>query len=646
MEKSLISQEQNPVVPQPSPKWRLFLYGVLMYCLLLPWFGLFLLQPHVGNGLGRDFFFLTSLVAYPFLWSLPALACAAIGFRNPLKKAWRITFCSLAAFCAFFAGTYLVGDLIMLMKFGFHFNGLVFNLIFTPGGLESMGLDWLTIFCLTGLCLLYLGFQVVLVFFCLNSITAGRIAAHLSKRRWLAWAAPVFLLVSLFASIFTTAVGDFRASPAIMANIEVFPGIITLRSRKFFKALGFKPRPRQEMQMLSRKNVEAENVKYPAKPIQRNPERKKYNIVWLVCESLRADLLTEEAMPNTWNFAKTGHRFLNHYSGGRGTRPGMFSMFYALYGNNWQSFLGQRRGPLIIDWMRQDNAQFLCQTSAKFSYPEFDQTIFVTLSTEELREHPKGFPPDRDVTLTDQMLDFIQKRDPSRPFFVFGFFESTHAPYTFPPDKAIRKDYLPKINYATVSPKDAPLLFNRDINAAHHIDSQIGRIIETVMADPQLAQSTIFVITGDHGEEFFENGRLGHNSAFVQQQIHPPLVLWFPGCQPTVHEQMTHHTDIVPTLATLLGVENPSEDFSVGQNLLDPGYGREYFIVCGWEEAAFVNSQYKFILPIGAKGAIFRRDVTTIDDKPIDEAREDEFFQRYAPQLQQALRDMTKFVGK
>ncbi len=617
-----------------------------MYCLLLPWFGGFLLQPHVGIGPGRDFFFLTSLFAYPFLWTIPALACAAVGFLAHGKKARRITFCLLAAFFAFVAGVYIIVDLILLTKFGFHFTVLVFNLVFTPGGLESMGLDWLSIACTIGLCLLYFALQVAIVFFCQASITVGRVAERIAKHRRLVWVVTALPLVCLLASIFTTAVGDFRASPAIMANIEVFPHVITLRCRKFFKMLGFKPRPRQEMQMLSRKNVQADNVKYPAKPIQRTSERKKYNIVWLVSESLRADLLTEEAMPNTWNLAKTGHRFLNHYSGGRGTRPGMFSMFYALYGNNWQSFLGQRRGPLVIDWMREDNAQFLCQTSAKFSYPEFDQTIFVTLSTEELREHPKGFPPDRDVTLTDQMVEFIQKRDPTRPFFVFGFFESTHAPYTFPPDKAIRQDYLPKINYATVSAKDAQQLYNRDVNAAHHVDSQIGRIIDCVMGDPPLAESTIFVITGDHGEEFFENGRLGHNSAFVQQQIHPPLVLWFPGSTGTVHEQMTHHTDIVPTLASFLGVENPPSDYSVGQNLLDPGFSREYFIVCGWEEAAFVNSQYKFILPIGAKGAIFRREVTTIDDKPIDEEREDEFFQRYAPQLQQALKDMTRFVGK
>ena len=42
--------------------------------------------------------------------------------------------------------------------------------------------------------------------------------------------------------------------------------------------------------------------------------------------SLRADLLNAETMPATWQFAADKHRFTAHYSGGNGTRAGMFSM--------------------------------------------------------------------------------------------------------------------------------------------------------------------------------------------------------------------------------------------------------------------------------------------------------------------------------
>ena len=66
---------------------------------------------------------------------------------------------------------------------------------------------------------------------------------------------------------------------------------------------------------------------------------KPLNIVWLVSESWRWDMLNPEIMPNTWAVTQNAHRFTRHYSGGNGTRMGMFAMFYGLYGTYWFPFL-------------------------------------------------------------------------------------------------------------------------------------------------------------------------------------------------------------------------------------------------------------------------------------------------------------------
>ena len=623
------------------------LYAVVLYLLTLPWFALFI-QHSLATRQTISFscllFCLSSLLIYPLLWNLPAILTATLGFCVFKKKPARLTFAVLAGVFASFAGLYIFGDYVLLLKYGYHFNGLVLNLLLTPGGFESMGLDTVTITCSCLAISVYVLLHIALCLTCYQIQWAGRLAAVFSRCKHISIILPACGALALLLSLLSTGVADFRADASVMAHVDMFPGLVTIRMRKLMRQLGFQDPPREKIQLLSRQNLHAETLKYPQAVIRRSPEHRKYNVIWLVAESLRADLLTEEIMPHTWRFAQSCHRFQNHYSGGRGTRPGMFSMFYGLYATNWFSFLGQRRGPLVIDWMHEDNAQFLCQTSAKFTYPEFDQTIFATLNHEQLREHYKGFPPDRDVRLTDQMLEFIAKRDPSRPFFAFGFFESTHAPYSFPPDQIIRKDYLEHINYATVSPKDAPMLFNRDANAAYHVDSQLARIFQMIMADEELRNNTIVIFTGDHGEEFFENGRLGHNSAFVQPQIHVPLVFYHPDAKPAIHSQMTHHTDLVPTLATLFGIQNPAQDFSVGQDLLSPDYRRDYFIVCGWDEVAFVNHTHKYILPVGSAGAIFRREVTTLDDHPVNENQKNEFFKQFANQLQEAQKDMTRFV--
>ncbi|MBO7091932.1 MAG: sulfatase, partial [Victivallales bacterium] len=393
-------------------------------------------------------------------------------------------------------------------------------------------------------------------------------------------------------------------------------------------------------------NSEKASLKYPRQDIIRNPNRKKYNIIWLVAESLRADFLTEDIMPRTWKYAQTAARFDNHYSGGHGTRPAMFSMFYGLYGLNWDVFMNQRRGPVFIDWLLEDNYQFLCQTSADFTYPEFDKTIFSALHQDVLVEVDQTKKPwQRDEKLIDDLISFVKNRDKSRPFFTFGFFESTHAPYTFPESAVIREDYMKKINYATVSAKDAQQLYNRDCNAAHYLDTLFAKVVAMLDDDPELRDNTIVVFTGDHGEEFFEKGRLGHNSTFSEEQIRIPLIIKLPGATASVCEKMTHHTDIVPTLAPYLGVETPAEEYCLGHDLM-ANYDRQYFLVCGWNLAVLINHDYKFMLPMSMRSAFKSNDLQHRDDSPCTEEEDDTFISRFASQLAGVQEELHRFIDR
>ena len=123
---------------------------------------------------------------------------------------------------------------------------------------------------------------------------------------------------------------------------------------------------------------------YPAGKIETINPKNPLNIIWLVSESWRADTFTDEIMPNTVAFAKNASRFDYHYSGGNGTRMGMFTQFYSLYGNYWFPFLSERKGPVLFDVLQIQDYQFSMYTSAKFTYPEFDKTIFSSLPKEVL----------------------------------------------------------------------------------------------------------------------------------------------------------------------------------------------------------------------------------------------------------------------
>ncbi len=632
---------------EKSATTKTFYYLLFLYLLTLPLAGLFILfQPGQGFELQRAVYLLGACLSFTWLALLPPAATACLAGipwsarRSLLRRLW-LTLTALLAGTIHFL---LITDLILLKRFGFHINGLVINLLFTPGGIESMGLDIITKTIATLATIAVYAVDAFLVRALLCPTKASAAIAGWPCRRW-AVALSAFVLVgSLLLALGMTGVADYKGNASVLSAVDTFPLFPKIRMRKFLRAIKVKEPERQHIVDLAAASGGG-TLAYPQNPIVREAQPVKYNVIWLVAESLRADLLSPETMPHAWKLAKTGCLFHRHYSGGHGTRPGMFSMFYGLYGNYWDAFLNISRQPLLFDWLREDGYHFRCQTSAKFSYPEFDRTIFAGMRDDELLETWRvGVPWKRDIVLIDNAIEFMEQQPDEQPFFLFCFFESTHAPYSFDEEAKplLREEYLTNLNYVTVSPKDTALLYNRDVNAAHHVDSQIGRLLDYLGQRPDVREKTIIVITGDHGEEFYEKGHLGHNSTFVEEQIHVPLVISLPGQPPSQYEDFSHHTDIIPTLAPFFGVRNPPEDFAVGGNLLSPDYHRTSFVTMGWNQGVLVTATHKLILPISQRNFFNSQTVTTVDDEPCPDYQ-DRFYRDYAEEVLRAQRDMHRF---
>jgi membrane-anchored protein YejM (alkaline phosphatase superfamily) len=626
-----------------NKQWNVYL--AVLYLLTLPITAGFLIGRYKGFDFWRGVYLASSWLAFTALVLLPLLVPRLLGCLPKLSssKIGRPTLLVLTTLIAFAIHSLLFADLGMLSMFGYHLNGLVLNLLMTPGGFASMGLEWNTLGTLGAAALALLLAEVLLVRFSFCSEKADKIAGFFQARSYVLPLAYGAVALCLALALLITGVADYKSAPNVLCAVETFPAFPALRMRKLLHFLGVEQPRREHSVQFAAQHSDSNNLSYPASPIVRSAEHPKYNIIWLVGESLRADLLSAETMPSTWKLAQGAWRFTQHYSGGHGTRESMFSMFYGLYGNCWHTFLRRSRPPLLFSWLRDDGYHFLCQTSARFSYPEFDRTVFAAMKDSELKEFDRGSAWERDIHSVDAALKFIREQDVNQPFFLFCFFESTHAPYSFPEQSAVRHDYLKAINYATVKKADAPRLYNRAVNAAHHIDGQIGRLLALLAEKPQMAERTIILITGDHGEEFYEKGRLGHNSTFVQEQLRIPLVIAVPKMQPHVYEQMSHHTDIIPTLAPLFGVTNPASDFSVGGNLFDEKYSRRSFISCGWDTAVFATRTHKLLLPFGKKRFFSVQNLTTLNDAPCNDI--ETFYKENAAELGKAQRDMYRFIS-
>ena len=632
------------MVESSEVKGQTVVYLLLLHLLTLivmlgfvQWNGLF---THLGSFL----FLAGGCFAGSALFVLPMalLSLLVLSVRGWRRPWYRIVTYAACAIVGFAVHLFLISDIVVLTMFGYHINGLVVNLFLTPGGVESMGLQSSNIALIALSCIVLFCIEWLLVWWALNGGHAIRLGQAMRCNWKIAVIWPILVVVALIVAIFSEGIADFKANSVVLAYTDAYPMFPHVRMRRMLRRFGMKEPPREEAVSIAKAKSANTQLCYPANPIVRQ-EHTKYNIVWLVAESLRSDMLTAEIMPNGWGLASRGWRFTQHYSGGHGTRPAMFSMFYSLHGNCWDSFLDRSRCPLLFDWLHEDGYSFLCQTSAKFSYPEFNRTIFASMKDSELKEYSKGIPWQRDIQNIDHALEFVRQHDEHSPFFLFCFFEGTHAPYSFPEEHPLREDYSKNVNYATIRKSDAPALKNRYINAAHQVDVQVGRVLAALAEKPEVAERTIVILTGDHGEEFFEKGRLGHNSTFVQEQIRTPLVIFVPGREPAVYEKMSHHTDILPTIAPYLGVKNPPSDFGVGGNLFSDEYTRTGFLCFGWDVAVFATLDRKYLLPIGKKKTFSLNRLTTLDDVPCDDG---DFLKNNASRLLQAQQEMIRFIKR
>lgn len=538
--------------------------------------------------------------SYALLFVVPAWALGRLAGRFAPRLG--------AALSVLLAGTVqlaLYGDHLLWQLYGFHLNGFVWNILTTPGGIEALGSSAST------------EREVALL---AAGIFAGQGALRLLAQRLarlslpaprLAWVLPLFLVATLGERV-SYGVGHFYGYSPLLESAQRVPFYQPLTMRRVLEKQFGLERP-QRMEVAS---AELEGqLRYPQAPLRIEPPARPLNVVWLVAESWRADTLNERVMPQTHAFAQRAQHFVSHFSGGNGTRIGMFSQFYGLPANLWFPVLDARVGSPLIDVLQRQDYRIGLFTSARFSYPEFDKTLFVKVPREQMVEDSEGDTWQRDRRNVERLLEFVDRHDPSRPFMTFLFFESPHANYNFPPESAIEPDYLPDFSYASMDlSRDIEGIRNRYLNAVHHLDGQLARITAHLEAKG-LLDDTIVVITGDHGEEFMEKGRWGHNSSFVDEQIRVPLVLWIPGRAPHRESLRTSHLDLLPTLLPLLGVQNPASDYAIGQSLFAPQDDR-LLLAGDWDRLAFLGERYKLVLPF-TSGSFAGMGVSRADDGPV-----------------------------
>ncbi len=541
------------------------------------------------------------LTTYAAMYQGPAI----VGYW--LLKRWTTLAVLTGLFLSVLGHIFVFADSRLYDLYGFHINGFIWNLVTSKGGIESLGADQ------TNLALVF-GYVAIIV--------AVHVLALFLAIRFHTIRIPVGTVLVLFLLATTAERGIYGYHQAtlyapVLERGSAFPLYQPLTMHSLLKRLGVDVKKSSKVKFKQAKGA----LQYPKHPLDVKKQGDVPNIVILAVESLRWDMLNKTTMPYMNAFAAEAWNFTNHYSGGNGTRQGLFALFYGLHGNYWDPFLLQRQGPALFDVLNRYNYQYFIYTSAKFTYPEFDQTIFVDVPKQNLHENSEGEPWKRDIKSSRELIDAIARRDSKRPFFAFLFYEGTHARYSFDPGYVVPDNYLKSLDYTGMSRKDLlPQIDGmkaRYDNAAYGVDRELHQVVAALKKSGDIA-NTIIIITGDHGEEFMERGRWGHNSSFSDWQVRVPMIVSMPGQEPGTITRRTSHMDVIPTLFPLLGVQNPVRDYSLGVSLATPEEKRNV-VVASWSDIGLINDYGKLVIPFKSTTQHLNL-ATDLDDHPVDGA--------------------------
>ena len=117
----------------------------------------------------------------------------------------------------------------------------------------------------------------------------------------------------------------------------------------------------------------------------------------------------------------------------------------------------------------------------------------------------------------------------------------------------------PHAEYVPPEPFASKFKHNPYAGEVAYTDHCIGLVLNK-LKELGLYESTLIVITSDHGEMCLEHGELTHGYFIYQSALKVPLIFKLPGkVKPRRIKDIVGLIDITPTICSLLGVEMPSQ---------------------------------------------------------------------------------------
>jgi arylsulfatase A-like enzyme len=208
----------------------------------------------------------------------------------------------------------------------------------------------------------------------------------------------------------------------------------------------------------------------------------------------------------------------------------------------------------------------------------------------------------------DRALAWLDhERKPDQPFFLFLHTYQVHTPYLPRPEHvalfadpeyqgpvrqawqdafayyhaspglkgAIRKiqgefyrPTLPENEFELPDPDDLAFMLALYQANTHQVDTAFARLMSELETRGISADNTLFLITSDHGEEFWEHGQYGHHQIY-EPTAHIPFILDGPGVLSARRADPVDLLDVMPTFLHWSGLETDSFPPAMMGRILD-----------------------------------------------------------------------------
>ena len=345
------------------------------------------------------------------------------------------------------------------------------------------------------------------------------------------------------------------------------------------------------------------------------------SIVFILVDTLRRDHLgaygfSGDISPNLDWLAKESVLFENALTQAPWTKPSIATLFTSLYPDvhgldNHGGLFGERESDALTTGILRPEALTMAElfedagyrTGAFVANPWLDRAFGFEQGFETYEIRTDG------DELLDEARRWLESRAIGEPFFLYLHLMDVHGPYDAPEDDFERMrarvslegsepppvermrrlpPYLEGISWFSVDDLapagwgavvDFRLGRSRTLRARYaanvrDFDRRIGPFLQ-MLRTSHWNEEAYVVLGSDHGEELLEHGGWDHGFSLYDDQIRIPLLIRVPGASGAGRrvDQAVNLIDLMPTLATLAGIEPPGGLQGRDQSTLIDGGG-------------------------------------------------------------------------